>query len=287
MKKTKKNAGTTLDADLAGYSAAATTTLAKKTRRRKLSRTCLGFGAATSAALLASTGLEAAIVYSGLQNIVLNPAGNGSATTAIDVDGDAVPDFILSQRNWSGGNGGANYHTGSTTYNGYWTGSTWNYRSGTARIQGQNGGLVSGSAFYANRLSSGQRVGTYDSNLRGSQSSADIARIYTSNGFSTFSASFQSSQFTNGNFPSSQAGFLGVKLGSGNFGWIQVHASLHELEIIDWAYDDSGKHIEAGNVPEPALLGLGLLSLGAAGVRELRRRKREAEEKVSEPTPTA
>ena len=69
------------------------------------------------------------------------------------------------------------------------------------------------------------------------------------------------------------------------YGWANVTltdgGSYGTFVINEWAYDDSGDPIQAGQtsaVPEPATyaLGLGALALGAAGLRRMRQRKRLA-----------
>ena len=92
-------------------------------------------------------------------------------------------------------------------------------------------------------------------------------------------------------------GFAGVrfKIGSNTAGpnyhyaWlrVQINAAGDFLTIIDWAYEDQpGVAIAAGATPEPgtgAMVGLGLLALGARGVRH--RRKRLAELAKAEAKP--
>jgi hypothetical protein len=74
-----------------------------------------------------------------------------------------------------------------------------------------------------------------------------------------------------------QRGYIGVKFyDSGaalHYGWIQFNGGLASGTIVDWAYESKpDTAIQAGAVPEPAQAGvaLGLLALGAAGVRRMR-----------------
>ncbi|MFA5257551.1 MAG: PEP-CTERM sorting domain-containing protein [Opitutales bacterium] len=84
--------------------------------------------------------------------------------------------------------------------------------------------------------------------------------------------------FTNGN-----AGYMGFKFdhaGTTCYGWAEIvlaHGSFSgTFTINQWAYEDSGAAIQVGStVPEPAstAAGLGLLALGAAGLRKWRKDK--------------
>ncbi|MEM7791564.1 MAG: hypothetical protein AAF546_09205 [Verrucomicrobiota bacterium] len=65
------------------------------------------------------------------------------------------------------------------------------------------------------------------------------------------------------------------------FGWARIALSstadpFGQIEVFEWAYEDSGAAIQAGAIPEPdaAPLGLGLLALGAAGLRRWRGSRR-------------
>lgn len=91
---------------------------------------------------------------------------------------------------------------------------------------------------------------------------------------------FSKSQATDGLFESGGAGFLGFTLESGNKGWLSFNVAdftgtddtSYSLTINDWAYEDSGKSIKAGEVPEPAVWSL--FALGAYYIA--RRRNKNA-----------
>jgi len=91
--------------------------------------------------------------------------------------------------------------------------------------------------------------------------------------------------------PGTVTGFVGFKVSggslNGDFGWMQVKVSdsaspgyPNEAEVIDWAYDNSGAAIAAGDTgqvvtPEPGTAALGLLAFGAMGILALRKRRKE------------
>jgi hypothetical protein len=87
-----------------------------------------------------------------------------------------------------------------------------------------------------------------------------------------------------GAFASGQTGTAGFQLPTskgGGFGWIRLEVLDRnsdgypdEFKAIDWAYNDAGGGINAGQttaVPEPSALGL--LAMGSAGVLAWRRRR--------------
>jgi hypothetical protein len=86
-----------------------------------------------------------------------------------------------------------------------------------------------------------------------------------------------------GSFAFSKTGFAGFQLPAskgGGLGWMRFEVFDRngdgfpdELQAIDWAYNNAGGGINAGqtSVPEPSALGL--LALGSAGVLAWRRRR--------------
>jgi hypothetical protein len=77
-----------------------------------------------------------------------------------------------------------------------------------------------------------------------------------------------------------------------DFGWIRVSggANADDRTVIDFAYENTGAPILAGatplqtSVPEPSMLSLGLLALGAGGIVALRQRRRAARAAASTAT---
>lgn len=87
------------------------------------------------------------------------------------------------------------------------------------------------------------------------------------------------------NSSSNYAGFRFTNEATGavNYGWAQLSLSStyngQPRTVLGYAYENTGLAIAAGVVPEPgttAMLGLGALSLGAAGVRRWRKAKQVA-----------
>lgn len=83
------------------------------------------------------------------------------------------------------------------------------------------------------------------------------------------------------NFDSLESGYIGFKFESASdtlYGWAEVILDAGSFQLVQWAYEDSGGDIlvgDVGAIPEPAgaATGLGLLALGAAGLRRMRRPK--------------
>jgi hypothetical protein len=91
-----------------------------------------------------------------------------------------------------------------------------------------------------------------------------------------------------GLFPLNETGFAGFQLppsAGGGMGWLRAelidrdgNGRPDELEIIDWAYNNAGGGISAGEqpAPEPGSAALALFALGAAGIQAWRRRRAAA-----------
>ncbi|WOO39811.1 hypothetical protein [Rubellicoccus peritrichatus] len=122
----------------------------------------------------------------------------------------------------------------------------------------------------------------------------DILNLGLSNYVNAGSAVFNAEALTvllDGNirnatgFTSGESGYIGFQFrpaGTTLYGWAEVilteGGDTGTFEIVQWAYEDTGANIQTGAVPEPAAVatGLGVLALGAAGLRRWRKAKRAA-----------
>jgi MYXO-CTERM domain-containing protein len=95
--------------------------------------------------------------------------------------------------------------------------------------------------------------------------------------FFSVRAGYTSTRF--GDWEPDQRGFMGFRFtkdGGANYhyGWLDVEADLFGLTLTvhGWGFEtEPNRPIGAGDVPAPGVAGLGLLAMGAAGVRRQRR----------------
>jgi hypothetical protein len=224
------------------------TSLLPKQLDTQLSRHFLACSAFVgTAALMSAQKTDAAVVYSGLENISV-PTTNG--TGGIYLDLTKPGSFFIPTT----GGGGAT--EGLDTLLPGWDVNF--YRSGTGNLRWYyNGGAlaVSNAVGHVAALSAGVMVDA-------------------SSGLGTRQTMVP--EFTG------TTAFMGVEFfdASNNerFGWIRINGGPtlgFPATIVDWAYEDSGAGIltGAGIVPEPSSLALGCLAAGAAGLVAWRRRK--------------
>lgn len=244
------------------------------TRRAQSSRTgaqVTRYAAATASALALAGSAEAAVIYSGIQNITIqnNPGGAPTYDRAgIDLDGafgDDV-DLSVSWYQYSRVSGGQ-----YSTYFFY-----TNQAAARADAQPNGAGILQNSTFQARRLSFGQTI-----SAGGAFAGAALRLNYYTE--------YHTPVFA-GSWPGSGTGFLGVQIqrdGETHYGWIRLQledlssakdgpeGASDRITVVDWAYQSvADASIQAGQtVPEPSTGTLTLLATGAAGALTWRRRR--------------
>lgn len=94
-------------------------------------------------------------------------------------------------------------------------------------------------------------------------------------GTMAFNAGYSNSQFL-----TAGDAFIGVRFNTNQYGWVRVNMSgstLNSFSIVDYAYGDAGEQIRAGqtqSVPAPG--SLAALAMGAAGLKDWRKRRKTA-----------
>ena len=99
-----------------------------------------------------------------------------------------------------------------------------------------------------------------------------------------------SKSYRQGNFLQGADGYLGFRIPDAghvaNYGWVHldnftVAPNASSYRVVDWAYQDNGGPIKAGEgptaVPEPTSSALALIAMGAAGLAIYRKRKQDAQ----------
>lgn len=279
-----------LSTRLEGYSASA----AAQTAGGRGLGEIAGYAAAAGAGLAMAGAADAAVVYSGVQNISVSgdPAAQATtgsfsniSATGIDMDGNGADATLAAGMaaqlgTASGGTIAAKYFGGGA-------------------VEGAGGAALLGSGTFAgaDNLPAGALIGLGGNFGDSSAGRVRAALVNTATGtYGSISA---------GNFGFTSTGFVGIRLGSGSYGWIRLHVEdlglnqpfstlrggnpigngqnyPDKITVIDWAYDDRGAVgcITAGqttgetaNCTVPTPTPLALLAAGAAGLAAFRRRK--------------
>lgn len=191
--------------------------------------------AAGAAACAAASSTQAAVVYSGLQNISI---GSGFATQ-IDLNGDSQNDVKFKNYVFGGGP----------------------YQGGTVNFApGRFVGFTSGNQ-YITALTAGAAINSTTANPSFFGSMA-YGAVNPNAQFNNVTDKYVGLSFPAG--PNTYYGWVRV----------DVTNSTNHFVIKDWAYESvAGTGISAGAVPEPGTLGL--LAAGALGVTALRRNRRK------------
>jgi MYXO-CTERM domain-containing protein len=213
-------------------------------------------GATSVAALFAASSLDATIVYSVDQSWAGAAVGDGGVSSfAWNIDGDESAEMTL-----------ASFRSTDPAFSS--TSSTPGYGIDMKHFN-------SAFAFRTDGLGKLQNLG-------------NSAHVSTSEGH--FDSTELIKVLNNGvignakDFTSGESGYLGFQFTPDTtplYGWAEVvltnGSKAGSFNIVRWAYEDSGANIQTGDtvgvIPEPAgaATGLGLLALGAAGVRRMRR----------------
>jgi hypothetical protein len=196
------------------------------------------YALAAGAAAVGATDADAAVVYSGPQNISIL---SGNSQT-INLDGDGFNDLLLK-----------NYVFGAGAYQG----ATVSFSPG--KLVGFTSGIS-----YASALTAGSpiNIGTLGPSFFGSMA---YGAVNPNAQFNNVTNAFLGLSFPSG--PNTYYGWVRV----------DVNNAAKTFVVKDWAYESTpgvGIAAGAGLVPEPATLGL--LACGAAGIAAIRRQKAAA-----------
>ena len=242
--------------------------------RGELKKQLLTYSIAAGAALIGGSAVEAAVIYSGPQNLMANVNGE---TLQIDINDDGINEVGLNVASsaWATAGSTSSHTTSSSTTSSVWDSYGWSraVKAIPAAPSHPPGGthmaLIPRNANgfgvnYAKGATIG--VGSWD----GAQRFLALSR--TQSGLPS----------TYGPFLGTDS-YLGVKFLQAGFwytGWVglEVPADASYARVTGWAYESAGGAIIAGAgepdpVPEPT--GLALLATGAAGLMVFRKKRTE------------
>ncbi len=250
--------------------------------RRKLDRYFLArsvtLGATVTAAVVSADEAKGDIVYSGVRNISI--PFNDFAGIYFDFDTGTtstkevanVSDLNL-------------FDAYSTTYANE---STYFYHGIIFLGPNQHDNAISAGSDYGDltvRLQIGQVIGP----------NQNFGEFTTANTLISQYYNYQNHAKTGpakGMWATGGSGYVGFKFADKNgqvdYGWMRVQLNLNNFfndmasaTVIDWAYNNTGGVIAAGQIPEPSSVALSLLGGGALGLaiwRRLRNQKKETPE---------
>jgi PEP-CTERM motif len=241
--------------------------------RRKLDRHFLACSATLGATLAGVTGgtheAKADIIYSGTRNISV-PFND---TSGIYFDFDTGTTSTVNVKDVSD----ANVFDTYGTYKNY----TYHGIAFLGPNSGGNGGLATLSTPNDEtlKLSIGDTIGPNPSTGMFSNFSNLVIQLYN------FTTHAKVGPLT-GHWASGGTGFIGFQFvdahGQTDYGWMRVNLNINNFfsdqasaTIIDWAYNNSGTSITAGQIPEPNSIALALLGSGAVGLAIWRRQRRQ------------
>lgn len=228
-------------------------------------RSSIGQGLAGAVAIASSTaayGAIQALVLPANIGPVVAPGTGGPVTW--DANGDAVNDFSFNYR----------FPNSTGTTGVVWQANMNPISSTGAAVVGYLGPFIN----YATNLAPGAPIGPVlnpGASFRG-QAQVTLGSVYRSGGVPSPYGGFSTGSPNVGGAgnPSSGSGLVGFRFGSGvntRFGWLRVNVIPDGggIQFVEGAFENDGRSIAAGAIPEPASL-----SALAFGALALGRRKR-------------
>ena len=256
-------------------------------RRRRVGKgvSAAGFATAAGSALAMASGAEAAVIFSGPQNIyvAIHPTSINSNYMPIDIDGDGVEDLQFGIY--------ASFSSGGSTSPSYSSQRMFVVGSTFSGVQ-QASVALDNSYSSPRKFSAMSSVGSAE-NWAGSTNSEAV--------FNQGQNILISSNVPSGTWSGSENGTIGFRLKKGgdvHYGWLRVElvdpttpqgssqgssyfadGLSDQVKIVDWAYESTPN--TPIPVPEPS--GLAMLAAGAAGLGAWRKRREQAKKSVENP----